>query len=125
MRKKPTRPNDEISQLFNDGWVDIYSTSNDAKPGDRAKEGLTHKIGLFYQERRLGIQRHYQFQQNDVKVERVLRVQRQGGVSSQDVAITEDGVQYRIDLVQAVQDTCPHSVDLTLSRITHKYEVPE
>ena len=39
------------------------------------------------------------------------------------MAITEDGEQYRIDLVQTVTDVYPPSMDLTLARIEQKYEV--
>ena len=45
-------------------------------------------------------------------------------MSSQDVAVTEDGKQYRIDLVQTTTDVFPESMDLTLLRIEQKYEVP-
>ncbi len=37
-------------------------------------------------------------------------VQYRPGVSSQDVAVTQDGRQYRIDLVQRVQDVFPPSM---------------
>ena len=39
--------------------------------------------------------------------------------------VLEDGKQYRIDLVQAVTEVYPPSVDLTLARIEQKFEVPE
>ena len=54
----------------------------------------------------------------------MIRVPRFSAVSSQDVAVTEDGKQYRVDLVQIVTDVFPASMDLTLSRIDQKYEVP-
>ena len=58
-----------------------------------------------------------------MEVERVLRTPRRKGVSSQDLAVTEDGQQYRIDLVQSATDVYPPSMDLTLTRITQKYDV--
>ena len=57
-------------------------------------------------------------------MERVFRTQLRPAVSPQCVAVTEDGVQYGIDLVQQVQDVYPPSMDLTLVRIDQKYEVP-
>ena len=69
-------------------------------------------------------QRYYEGRQNQAQIERVLRVPRVPGVSSQDVAVTEDGKQYRIDLVQTTIDVFPESMDLTLLRIEQKYEVP-
>ena len=53
----------------------------------------------------------------------MIRVPRTGKLSSQDVAITEDGKQYRIDLVQRVMDAFPPAEDLTLVRVTQNYEV--
>lgn len=83
------------------------------------------KLALRYDEQRLGIQRYYAAMQNQVQVERVLRVPRAGNVNSQDVAVTEDGRQYRIDLVQDVPGVYPPSLDLTLTKIEQEYEVGE
>ena len=83
---------------------------------------LTRKATLRYAERRLGIQRYYDALQNQIQVERVLRVPRAGNVTSQDVAITEDGRQYRIDLVQSVDEVYPPSVDLTLSKVEQEFK---
>ena len=52
--------------------------------------------------------------QNQIQVERVIRVPRAGQITSQDVAETEDGRCYRIDLVQTVDGVWPPSQDLTL-----------
>ena len=74
------------------------------------------KAVLRYEEQRLGIQRYYNAMQNQIQVERVIRVPRAGQITNQDVAETEDGQRYRIDLVQAVQDVWPPCLDLTLAR---------
>lgn len=123
MRKAPFRPNNEITQTFNDGVVTIYAVTDAAEPGRKPVEKLTAKVLLRYEEQRLGIQRFYSGRQNQVEVERVIRVPRTGKLSSQDVAITEDGKQYRIDLVQRVMDAFPPAEDLTLVRVTQNYEV--
>ena len=123
MRKAPFRPNKEITQTFNDGVVTIYAVTDAAEPGRKPVEKLTAKVLLRYEEQRLGIQRFYAGRQNQVEVERVIRVPRTGKLSSQDVAITEDGKQYRIDLVQRVMDAFPPAEDLTLVRVTQNYEV--
>lgn len=73
---------------------------------------------LRYEERSLGIQRYYAAAQNQIEVERVVRVPRYPGVTNQDVARTEDGTYYRIDLVQAVVDVYPPCMDLTLAKYT-------
>ena len=117
MWKAPDRPKGEITQTFNDGILTVYDLTDGAAPGYQPKPQLTQKITLRYEERRLGIQRYYAAAQSQQRIERVVRVHRTGKVSAQDVVMTEDGRQYRIEMVQIVPDVFPASVDLTLSRI--------
>lgn len=117
MWQAPNRPKGEITQSYNDGVVTIYSVTDGAQPGYQPAPVLAEKIVLRYEERRMGLQRYYQAMQDQVKIERVLRTPRAGGVTSQDVAITEDGRRYRVYMVQAVTDVYPTSVDITLSTI--------
>lgn len=123
MWKAPNRPNHEITQPFCSGIVSVYSVRDTAVTGYQPKETLTLKLSLRYDERRLGIQRYYDAMQNQIQVERVLRVPRTGNINSQDVAITEDGRQYRIDLVQDASGVYPPSLDITLTKIEQEYEV--
>lgn len=125
MWRKPYRPSNEISQTFNDGIVTVYAVTDTAKPGYKPTPGLKKRIKLCYEERRVGIQRFFSGQQNQIKVERVLRCPATGQVSTQDIAITEAGQQYRIDLIQKVDGVYPPSVDITLTHIQQKYEVPQ
>lgn len=125
MWKAPHRPNNQITQAFNSGLVKIYSVENVAPPGYKPVEKLRYKLTLRYEEQRLGIQRFYSGQQNQSQIERVIRTPRAGNVSNQNVAITEDGHKYRIDLVQAVMEVYPPSVDLTLARLDQDYEVDD
>lgn len=123
MWRAPNRPKNEISQSFNDGVLTVYKQTDTAKPGHQPKPTLTPKITLRYEERRLGIQRYYSAAQNQVRVERVVRTAKTVKVSSQDIAMTEDGQTYRIDLVQTVPDVYPPCVDLTLVRHEQKVQV--
>lgn len=123
MWKAPSRPKHEISQTYNDGVVMICEVKNVAEPGYAPVENLVPKVKQGYSEQALGIQRYYSAAQNQVQVQRVIRIQKSVGIDSQDVAVTEDGHQYRIDLVQAVMDVFPPSLDLTLAKIDHEYEV--
>lgn len=125
MWRKPYRPSNEISQTFNDGIVTVYAVTDAAKPGYKPTPGLKKRDELCYEERRVGIQRFFSGQQNQIKVERVLRCPATGQVSTQDIAITEDGKRYRIDLIQKVDGVYPPSVDITLSNIQQKYEVAQ
>ena len=125
MRKTPFRPDDRrITQSYRDGVVRIYSVTDGAAPGYQPQPVLTLLETLFYQERRVGLQRYYAGRQAQVEVERVIRTQIRPAVNPQCLAVTEDGVQYGIELVQQVQDVYPPSMDLTLVRIEQKYEVP-
>ena len=121
--KAPYRPRGEISQSYNDGVVTVYTVTDSGPPGGLPVEKPVKKAVLRYEERRLGLQRYYAGKQNQVEVERVLRTPRRRDVSSQDLAVTEDGVQYRIDLVQSAADVFPPSMDLTLTRIDQNYDV--
>ena len=121
--KAPYRPRGEISQSYNDGVVTVYAVTDSGPPGGLPVEKPAKKAVLRYEERRLGLQRYYAGKQNQVEVERVLRTPRRRDVSSQDLAVTEDGVQYRIDLVQSADDVFPPSMDLTLTRIDQNYDV--
>lgn len=125
MWKAPYRPNNQITQDFNSGLVKIYSVENVAPPGYKPVEKLVYKLTLRYDEQRLGIQRYYSGQQNQTQIERVIRAPRVGRVSNQDVAITEDGHKYRIDLVQVVMEVYPSSMDLTLARLDQDYELDD
>lgn len=114
MHKSPFRPTADVTQNFNDGTVKIYSVLNSASPGRLPVLALTEKATLRYDERRLGIQRYYAAKQNQKLIERVIRVPvSPSNPATDDVAQTEDGKKYRIDLVQKA-DVFPPALDLTL-----------
>lgn len=122
MRKTPFRPNNEISQTYNDGSVAIFFSSNAAPVGRQPKLFLTPKERLAFDERSLGITRIYLGRQNQAEIDRVIRVQRRP-ISTHDVAITHDGIAYQIDTVQVVPGVYPPSLDLGLRKLTQAYEV--
>lgn len=113
--KEPYRPTNEVSQNYNDGIVKIYTVKDSAEPGYQPKPELSQKYVLRYEERRLGIQRYYDAMQNQIQVERVIRTPR-AAITNQDIAETEDGRRYRIDLVQTVDEIYPPSIDITLTK---------
>jgi len=115
MRQYPFRPDNKITQTYNSGVVKIYSVKDGGETGCQPVEVLDKlKETLRYEERRLGVTRLYAARQNQVRIDRVIRCPARP-VTSQDVAVTEDGKKYRIDLVQAVPDAYPPSADLTLA----------
>ena len=123
MWRAPNRPNHEITESYNDGIVNIYTVQDGAAPGYRPMPVLVLVKRMRYQERYLGINRLYSGRQNQVDIQRIVRVQKVSGVSNQNVAITEDGQQYRIDSVQDVIGAYPPSLDLTLATVEQEYEV--
>lgn len=123
MWRAPNRPNHEITESYNDGIVNIYTVQDGAAPGYRPVPVLVLVKRMRYQERYLGINRLYSGRQNQVDIQRIVRVQKVPGVSNQNVAITEDGQQYRIDSVQDVIGAYPPSLDLTLATVEQEYEV--
>lgn len=118
MLKVPDKPNGKISRSFCDGIVKIYATEDAAQPGYTPEIKKTFKAALPYEERRLGIQRYYMAEQNQIQVQRVVRVPRGVKITSQDVAETEDGETYRINKVQAVTEGMPPALDLELAVYT-------
>lgn len=126
MRKTPFRADDRrITQSYRDGIVRIYTVADAAAPGYQPKPALTLTETLRYEERSVGLQRYYSGKQNQVEVSRVIRTMRRPAVNPQCVAVTEDGIQYGISLVQYPSDVWPASMDLTLSMIEQKYEVSD
>ena len=111
-------------QTHNDGVVRIYSVDNIAQPGNKPKEGLVLKHTLRYKERTVGLTRVRLALQTGAEVSYVLRVPRLREVSPQDVAIPNDGCQYRITMVQYPEDANPPAMDLELERLENDYAMP-
>lgn len=122
MRKAPFRPSNEISQQYNDGAVKIYTVTDSAKPGYQPVEKPKLKYTLHFENRALGIKRIYMSRQQQAQIVKVIRVPRVD-ISPQDIAITHDEKQYRIDTVQDVMGVYPPSLDLSLKVIEQKLEV--
>lgn len=119
MWKAPYRPREsEISQSYNDGLVDIYQPADVAPPGYAPKIVLQRVGYLAFAELRLGIQRYYAAKQNQIQVEKVLRVQKGFPVTSQMVAVIRgQELQYAIEQVQVADGIYPPSLDLTLTKV--------
>lgn len=117
MRQMPYRPGNEISQTFNSGILTVYDQKDKAEPGHIPKPFLTKKAVLRYEEQRLGLNRYYAAKQNNVDVNRVVRVPASNiAITPQDVIKAENGLYYEIDMVQTVQGVWPACLDLTLKR---------
>ncbi len=130
MWRKPYRPDHVISAAYNDGVVAIYRVTDSAQPRE------VRKAVLLYGARTIGSVRYYAAEQAQAKIDRVIRVQDPGPItltdgtetvtapiSPQDVAVTEDGVRFRIERVERIRNVLPPTLELTLRRIDPTPEV--
>lgn len=111
------------TQPLKDGIVRIYEVKNIALPGDMPKDGLTLKATLRYDERTVGVTRYRLALQDQEKIELMIRVPRLSFVSAQDIAIPNDGKQYKIVQKQHPSETSPPMMDLSLERVDADYEL--
>lgn len=112
--KPPNRPAHDVSQSYNSGMVTICAVTDAAEPGYQPQETRQQLLHVPYDERKLGIRRYYEAMQNQIHVERVIRIPKTNvEITNQLIAETEDGRSYRIDLVQKAF-VYPPSLDLTL-----------
>jgi SPP1 family predicted phage head-tail adaptor len=109
------------TQTFNDGAVGIYTVTNISPPGKMPKEGVALKHTLRYKERTVGMQRFYAAMQANIRINYVLRCPKLRDITTKDVAIPNDGKQYKIVQIQYPEDL--DVMDLTLEELTAKYEV--
>lgn len=120
-RKAPYRPDNDISERYNDGVAAVYRVTDGANPGYLPKKQRELKGLLGYRELRTGLQRYYTAMQNQIEVERVIRVPKPPyKLSTQDEAETEDGSVYGIGQIQTAEGVYPPSLDLTLTAIKQK-----
>lgn len=114
--KAPRRAEHKVTQDFNDGMLTVYRVADEAQPGYLPQEKLTKVVSLPYARRKVGLYRYYQAKQEQTRVQKVLRVPEPAQkIKRLNKVITEDGEEYRIDLVQTVPDVYPPSLDLTLA----------
>lgn len=111
------------TQSFNDGVVSVYAVSNTAQSGDMPSETITLKQTLRYHERTVGLTRFFAAKQANVEIKYVLRCPMLRDISAQDIAIPNDGKQYRIVQVQYPEDVDPPVMDLSLEKLSQAYDI--
>lgn len=121
MWRSPNRPNHAISISYNDGIAEICRVDDVAEVGRIPVPHLTTKYNLMFCEKRVGINRYYSARQNQIDIERVIRVQTVPDINTTDICVIA-GIKYRIDQVQKVEDSYPPSLDLSLVRYTQGVE---
>jgi len=114
----------QMTQTFNDGVLTIYSVSNDAEPGDMAKDKLTLKVEkLRYDERIVGMSRYWIALQAQKKIDFLVRTPRIDSVNTQDIVVPISGHHYLIKQIQYPKEVFPKSMDLSLERLEEPYEL--
>jgi hypothetical protein len=109
-------------QALNDGVVRIYSVTDAADPGNMPVPQLVLEETLRYKERTVGINRYYAAKQAGVQIKHLLRVPRLTHISTQDIAILNDGTQYKITLIQYPEDELM-IMDMTLEDTETVYPI--
>lgn len=116
--KAPYRPNNTVTQMFNDGLVSLYTVTADGDAaGLRPEATETLAVTLSFAERRMGLQRYAELTPKFDRVERVVRVPKcPKDAVLFDVAVI-GSARYRVALAQEVPDVYPPCLDLTLARL--------
>lgn len=106
------------------GFLTIYQLKNIAAKGLMPTEKLVRVAEEYYQPRTIGVTRYYAALGADRRVDMVVRIWFNPDVFPNEYVITEDGSQYRIDLVQKTTDDDGLAVmDLTLVKLENNYDV--
>lgn len=106
---------------FNSGIVNIYSVENIAEKGDKPDLQLKHKWKLRFEYQKIGVQRFYIAQQNDVKLSQLVRIPQRLDINTHDVAII-NSIQFDIVQVQHSYDSKPLTTLLSLEELISKYD---
>lgn len=108
---------------FDDGIVRIYQLNNIAPNGEKPKYKLTLRSAFYFGFDVLGINRYYTALQAKVQLSHIINVPGWDVVSPTDIAVLEDGTQYRIPMIQPMlDDNALRITKLSLERISQAYE---
>lgn len=108
---------------FDDGVVRIYNVENTAEPGNKPKEALVYKASFYFAYDELGIQRHYTALKANELIESVICTHQDRSVKIYDIAVMEDGDQFRIVMLQPTTDKDGIRINkLSLERLNHEYQ---
>ena len=121
--KSPNRPNNEITQRFSDGVLNIYTVQDVAVPGYSPVQQLSLLYTLRYDRQRVGLNRLYLSKQAQAEIQEVLRIPVPGEIPVLSVAVLENGKQFQVETVQSVDNVYPACVDISLTVLKRNYEV--
>lgn len=107
-----------------DGTLTVCELVNNGERGLMPHYVLRGKAVHYYGNKVIGYGRQYAAMGVDQRIDRLVRIWRDNDVNVHDYVLLDDGHQYRIDMVQHLQDDDGLNVtDLTLYRWEDNYEV--
>lgn len=110
--------------LLNDGVLTVYTLENISASGRMPVEQLVQHSQHYYGERTIGYNRQYAAMGVNQQVDMLVRIWYDKTIRIGMYAVDEDNDQYRIDIVQHLDDEDGLRVtDLTLSRLDKLYDI--
>lgn len=109
---------------YDDGVLTVYAMNNSAANGEKPKYTLSVKSQHFFRFDTLGINRYYTALQANQQIEAVVEIPMWHDVSVHDVVMLENGLQYRVQMVQPTFDEDNLRImKLSLERISEAYVI--
>lgn len=109
---------------FDDGILTIYAVENMADPGNKPIYGLKEKSKHYFGYQTKGVMRYYEAKKADSIIESVVNIPGWHDILATDICIIENGVQYRLSMVQPTLDENNLRVtNLSLERIDENYVI--
>lgn len=110
---------------YDDGIVKIYRLENGAKKGDKPIEKAVYKSSYHFSYEDVGLTRYYSALSAKQQIECVIGIYLDRSILTNDIAVMEDGNQYRIQFVQHPMDEEDEMryTRLTLERINDRYVI--
>lgn len=110
--------------MLDSGIIKICSLEKVNEQGKMPRFILVEKCSVFYEERTIGVTRLYAALGANQKLDIVARVWENRETLVDDIAVLEDGNQYRITAIQhLLNDDGLRVSDLTLERLDSLYDV--
>lgn len=108
---------------FDDGILKIYKIEDGSSKGDMPKEELVYKSSSYFEYDDLGITRYYTALANNQMIESVVKIPYDRSIRVLDVVEMEDGLLYRIVMVQHPYDDGLRYTRISLERINDEYNI--
>lgn len=108
---------------FDDGILTIYKTENIANPGNKPVIGLIEKNQAYFGFETIGINRYYTALQAKQQIDTLVHIWQDRGIAANDICILESGKQYRIVMVQHMDNDGLRITKLSMERLVEEYDM--